>query len=233
MVDEHQRRAVGGQVFDAIANAYAIFAEHGRDLAREFKVFGEDLGLAHLAADLQDVVLALPARANADVFGRDIGEAAVQRHFGVFLFGVDFGVADEIEPAGGDQPAEPATPPGETLGLVKGGADVAGSGAEAERLALVVGGGDIEGASGQDRKTEARGVEDLDEVGAALEAFAQLGAARVHELADIADAVEQLASGKIASEEFGHYRAPGSGRGLHCKGHKIGRSPPVLNAAVQ
>ena len=71
-----------------------------------------------------------------------------------------------------------------------------------------MGRGDIESAAGQDREIKARGVEDLYEIGAAGKAFGEFGAAGLHELADIADAVEELAPGEGASEEFGHDGSP-------------------------
>ena len=132
----------------------------------------------------------------------------MQGHFGVFFFGIDFWVADKVEAARGDQPAEPAAPPFEALWLVEGRPDVSGAGAEAQRLALVMGRGNVEGAAGQDGKSQARSVEHVDEVSAALESFAALGAAGVDELADVADAVEKLAAGEVATKELGHEEPP-------------------------
>ena len=161
--------------------------------------------LAHLAANAYDVIRALPARLNADVLRRYVREATVQWHLGVFFFGINFWVADKVEAARGYQSAEPAASPFEALWLVEGRPDVSGSGAEAQRLALVVGRGNVEGATGQDGKPQARSVEYVDEVGAALESFAALGAASVHELADVADAVEELAASEGAAEEPGQW----------------------------
>ena len=102
-------------------------------------------------------------------------EATVQWHLGVFFFGINFWMADKVEAARGYQPAEPAAPPFEAFWLVEGRPDVSGSGTEAQRLALVVGRGNVEGAAGQYGKPQARSVEYVDEVGAALESFAALG----------------------------------------------------------
>ena len=73
MVDDHKRRGVGGEIFDAVANLQEILAEYGADLARHLEILEKNFGLAHLTADAQDVVLALPAGLDPDVFGGDIG----------------------------------------------------------------------------------------------------------------------------------------------------------------
>ena len=59
---------------------------------------------------------------------------------------------------------------------------------------------DIERPSRQHREAESGRVEDLDEVGAALDAFDQFGLACAGQLRHIADQVQEFAAGVVASE---------------------------------
>ena len=208
VVDEHERRGVGAEVLDLVADAQAFLSQHGGNFTGQLQIGAENHRLAHLAADPDYVVLLLPGRRGADVFGRYEGDPAVQPQFLVFLLGVRFRMTHEGEAAGGEQAAEKSTHPAEPLGFVEGRTHVPGIAAETEGHAFVVRRGDVEATPGKQGKAQTGRIEDFDQAGAAFVAFHQLGAAGAGQLAHVSGEMDELLPGVILAEKAGHGSSP-------------------------
>ena len=200
MIEDHQRRRVGAQVLDAVVDVEAALAEDHGDLAGHLQAVAEHDVLAHAAAHAQDVLLPLPAAAGVHVLGRDVGEPPVEAQLLVLLLGIDLGVADEGETAGRQQAEEGAPHPAVAWRLVEGRPHVSRLRPEAQGHPLVVGRGDVQGAAREHRETEAGGVEELHQPGAALVALHQLGPADAGHLAHVPHEILHLPPAVSAAE---------------------------------
>ena len=143
MVHEHHGLRGESLVDDFVRDGDRRLAQPRGDGAAQDEVLAEELGLAHLAAQGDRVVVPLPAGVGPHVLGRARPDAAVQ---GIPLpLRVRVGGADVLEPAGEEHAAHDAADHVVAEG-VEGVAPVqAGFGQEAEADAPVFEFADVEG----------------------------------------------------------------------------------------
>src|SRR5581483_2921064 len=208
------------QVLDHVVEEQPPLAEPRPDLARQPHVLAVDARLADAPLYPHHVVVAVPVAVHVDVPGGQVRRAAVQR---LLLALVDRDPAGGCKPARDEQPTVEPAQPALALGLVEGGVDLAGRRAPAERGALVVGEAEVHTAAGQHREREATARAHLDRLDP------RLGSLRVEhrpgaaELADVADPLEQLRAGPVATVETWHANTSVALR--HCGVHADAAEP--------
>src|SRR5581483_5354723 len=187
---------------------------------RQPHVLAVDARLADAPLYPHHVVVAIPVAVHVDVPGGQVRRAAVQR---LLLALVDRDPAGGCEPARDEQPTVEPAQPALALGLVEGGMDLAGRRAPAERGTLVVGEAEVHTATRQHREREATACAHLDRLDP------RLGSLRVEhrpgaaELADVADPLEQLRAGPVATVETWHANTSVALR--HCGVHADAAEP--------
>ena len=200
VVEHHVRGGLEALVAHDILDKQVAGAHARGNTAREQQVFAEEGRLAHTAFDAQHILLPTPLLNHADVFGRDMRDAAVQAER---LAGVFVGVADLGEAAGGHEAAAKRAQPAEPLWLVLGGRAKRGE-EPGEGTAGEVGGADVERTVEEDLEAEAAAGVDVGDAHAAGLAVGALEETDAGELAEGAGELGESGGGVGLSKEFRH-----------------------------